>query len=102
MYNENYFKIYRDIINLQLKTQLHRAGLLRALGYKRNHTYFHEAIKTCIDEGIIVEHDCLGIGKIKMLEINYKKLDKFIRKHSKEFNEWGKFIEISTGGLFRY
>ena len=99
MIKENYFNILRDILNLQLKERTHRAELLRKLGYDKHNTYFHHAIKICVDNNIITEHSAVGV--IKKLEINYDKLSNFIRKKSTEFNKWGKFIENTVTG-FRY
>jgi len=94
--SETQYKILRNIINLRIKKVITWKQLSNLLNINRTNPQFIEAIKICIEKRIIIEYktfDCL-----RVLEINNKKLEKFIRENSEEFKLWGKFIETTTIG----
>jgi len=98
--NEASIKLLRKIYILQLKKRMSQRTLSENLDLSVRDPRFRELLSILRNEDIIVEHEILG--KTKLFEIRYGKLEDYIRCNSEDFAEWGKFIEISKPFSFSY
>ena len=93
--NLNYYisRLLRKIVVLKIVEEKCMSDLARKLEIDPRHYHFRFMIKL-LEECNIAETRSY-IGNIKIITINRKKLEKFIREKSHEFREWGKFIETT-------
>jgi hypothetical protein len=97
---ESAIKLLRNIYIYQLKKRISQKTLAELLHMNVRDPRFREILTILRNENIIVEHETFS--QVKLIEIRFGKLEDYIRTESKDFAEWGKFIEISKPYSFSY
>jgi len=98
--NDALIKILRKIYILQFKKRVSQKTLAENISMTVRDPRFREVILLLRTENIIVEHETFS--NVKLIEIRLGKLEEYIRMNSDDFEEWGKFIEISKPYSYSY
>ena len=97
--NEVLIKLLRKIYIWQKKSNMSQNTLAINLNMTVRDPRFRALLTILRNHNLMIEHETVDK---KLIEIRFGPLEKYIREHSEDFAEWGKFIETSRPFSYSY